>query len=79
MASLSILLVKCAGVNVQGFGKCPGHTVLSRRDRHRSLSQALRLIEAADVEIGGFTTPTPSADAPVILMQNVTWADGYDD
>ena len=38
------------------------------------LGPALLLADAADVEINGFTTPTPSADAPVIQMRNVEGA-----
>jgi hypothetical protein len=38
------------------------------------LGPALRLADAADVDINGFTTPTPSADAPVIQMHNVDGA-----
>jgi len=38
------------------------------------LGPALCLIDAADVEISGYATPTPLADAPVILMQNVVGA-----
>jgi polygalacturonase len=38
------------------------------------LGPALTLADAADIEINGFTTPTPSADAPVIQMQDVDGA-----
>jgi polygalacturonase len=38
------------------------------------LGPALRLADAADVDISGFTTPTPSADAPVIHIHNVDGA-----
>lgn len=38
------------------------------------LGPALMLADATEVEINGFTTPTPSADAPVIQMRNVEGA-----
>ncbi|HQE92073.1 MAG TPA: glycoside hydrolase family 28 protein [Anaerolineae bacterium] len=38
------------------------------------LGPALLLADAADVEINGFTTPTPSAGTPVIHMRNVAGA-----